>query len=102
MKNDFLPRIIKAIKATSSKEVVDELSGDMLYGFHRQLRQYYSKDCIVPFTDVLNEYIPRKDPGELAEPEKQFRSMTDAEIQDIIKTKNGTNPLKGGNHFVME
>ena len=99
MKNDFLPLIIKAIKATSSKEVVGELSGDMLFGFHRQLRQYYSKEFINSFTDVLNEYIPRKDPGELAEPEKKFRTMTDSEIQNIIKTKNGTS---NGNHFVME
>lgn len=87
MKNDFLPRIIKAIKASSSKEVVDELSGDMLYGFHRQLRQYYIESDIVSFTDVLNEYIPRKDPGELAEPEKQFRSLTDAEIQALSRLR---------------
>ena len=61
MQNDFLPRIIKAMKATSSMDVVNELSGDMLYAFHRQLRQYYSKEFIENFTAALNEYVPRKE-----------------------------------------
>jgi hypothetical protein len=86
MKHDFLPRIVKAIKATSSKEVVDELSGDLLYGFHRQLRQYYDKEFVASFTAVLNEYIPRKEV--LAKPAKQYRTMTDEEIQDILKNGN--------------
>ena len=77
---------MKAIKATTSKEVVDELSGDLLYGFHRQLRQYYDEEFVAPFTAVLNEYIPRKEV--LAKPAMQYRTMTDEEIQDILKNGN--------------
>ena len=73
MERDFLPRLIKAIESTSSKEVVDELAGDLLHGFHRQLLQYYDEQFVAPFTAVLNEYVPRKEA--LSLPENQF-SMT--------------------------
>ena len=77
MKQDFLPRIIKAIQSTSSKEALDEQSGHLLVGFHRQLRQYYDEKLIAPFAAVLNEYIPQKDAGALVKPKRQYRTMTD-------------------------
>ena len=87
MKRDFLPQIIKAIKATSSKEVVDELSGDILYAFHRQVREYMSEESVAPFTAVLNEYIPRKDgDGALANPEPQFKTIHQDKKSCIMTT----------------
>ena len=86
IKQDFLPRIIKGIEATSSKDVVDELSGDLLYGFHRQLRGYMSEESVASFTDALNEYIPRKD-GSLVEPEKQYRMVTGEELQAMSNSR---------------
>ncbi|KAL7523085.1 hypothetical protein ACHAWF_000362, partial [Thalassiosira exigua] len=59
MKSEFLPRVIKAIKATSSKEVVKELVGVLLYAIHRQLLKYQREDDVSHFTEVLKEYIPR-------------------------------------------
>jgi len=71
---DFLPRIVKAIKATSSKEVLEDLSGDTLWSFQQKKLERYNYggsneyDKVLgkdggkdeSFKTILNEYIPRK------------------------------------------
>mmetsp|Transcript_20609 Transcript_20609/g.44770 ORF Transcript_20609/g.44770 Transcript_20609/m.44770 type:complete len:388 (-) Transcript_20609:60-1223(-) len=73
IKSEFLPKIVKAIRATSSKSVLEELSGKTLWDFQTQkLRESSEFDEVYTGTDtgdytkresfkeILNEHIPCK------------------------------------------
>lgn len=57
LKQNLFPSIIKAMKATSAKNVVQDLSGHILWEFDRRLGQYSARDDA--FTEFIEEYAPR-------------------------------------------
>ena len=67
LESEFLPKIIKAIRATSSKSVLEELSATTLWDFQTdKLSEYSGFDKVFTgektesFKEILNGYIPRK------------------------------------------
>ena len=96
LKFNFLPSLVKAMKATSSKSVVEKLSGEYLWAFQSQkLAEIDDWDVVDigdksdwknmkwgSFKKILNEYAPRKgessteESGDEEEPKMRFFSIS--------------------------
>ena len=117
LKYTFLPQLVKAMKATSKKTVVAELSGKFLWAFQsRKLAEIPSwdeydindrpDDWRTPrkygsFKEILNEFVPRKGESsteesedEEEEPQMRFFSVTKISGQPV-KTQEMTYSTAG-------
>ena len=76
LRGTFLPQLVKAMKATSAKSVVAELSGKFLWAFQsKKLAEipswdevyigdrsnYWEERKLGSFKEILNDFVPRKE-----------------------------------------